>query len=93
MFSKIFFVKVQIFINMAKKLENLRENLFTELGKLIVTAALKYKLTMGDVKGDQDLNTTLESLKFHTSEYERKLKSFCDRWPDDKKCKDRKERK
>jgi len=78
---------------MAKNLENLRENLFTELGKLITTAALKYKLTMGDLKDDSDLNSTLESLKFHTSEYERKLKSLCDRNPEHKKCKDRKEGK
>lgn len=78
---------------MAKNLENLRENLFTELGKLIVTAAMKYKLTMGDMKKDADMNSTLESLKFHTSEYERKLKSLCDRNPDHPKCKETKEGK
>lgn len=70
--------------------KNLRENLFTELGKLIATAALKYKFTMGDVKKDQDLNTTLESLKFHTSEYERKLKTHCERFPESKPCKEKK---
>lgn len=78
---------------MAKNLENLRENMFTEIGKLLVTAALKYKLTMGDMKNDADLNSTLESLKYHTSEYERKLKTHCERFPESSKCKDRKEGK
>ena len=78
---------------MAKNLENLRENLFTELGKLIATAALKYKLTMGDMRNDPDLNSTLESLEFHSKEAERKLKSLCNRNPEHPKCKEKKEGK
>lgn len=78
---------------MAKNLENLRENLFTELGKLIVTAAMKYKLTMGDMKKDPSLASTLKSLEFHTDECERQLKIHCDRFPESKPCKDRKEGK
>lgn len=78
---------------MAKKLENLRENLFVAIAKLLATAALKRNFSKQDLKNDPNLNATMESLKFHADEFERSLKVLCDRWPDSPRCKEKKKGK
>jgi len=78
---------------MAKKLENLRENLFVQIAKLLASAAMKREFTKNDIERDPSLKATMDSIKFHADEFERELKSMCDRFPHYKRCKDYKKDK
>lgn len=78
---------------MAKIPENLQENLFVQIAKLLASAALKSEFTKHDLNQDPTLKSTMDSIKFHADEFERELKSLCDRFPHYKRCKDLKKGK
>lgn len=77
---------------MSKTPANLRENLFTAIAKLLASAALKREFSKRDLENDQSLKATMESLKFHAEEFERSIKTLCDRFPNNPSCKNRKKR-
>lgn len=72
-----------------EKLEKLRENIFIQIGKLLALSQLKKGLNkaMNQVDDDPELQSTLQSLKYHTEALEKQLKYHCQKWPDSKRCK------
>jgi len=61
-------------------------NLFEEIAKLFFRTAMKP--IINKTVNDPELQKLSESIKYHTSEYDRKLKSLCERNPDHPKCKE-----
>lgn len=71
---------------------NLHENLFTTIAKILASAALNKQISKTDLERDMDLNTTIESFKALSDQFEAKLKSHCERYPQSSKCIDRKKK-
>jgi len=61
-------------------------NLFEEIAKLFFRTAMKP--IVNKMANDPELKAHSDALAYHTSEYDRKLKSLCERFPDSPKCKE-----
>ena len=81
-----------IFIIMEKerKIQQLQENLFATIAKILAFNALKRNLGTAKelTKGDQELQGSLETLKYHTQRLEKLLKDVCKRDPLNWRCKE-----
>jgi hypothetical protein len=73
-----------------QKIQQLQENLFTTIAKILALNALKRNLGTADklAKGDQELQTSIESLKYHTQRLEKLLSDVCKRDPTNWRCKE-----
>ena len=65
------------------------ENFFTKIAKLLAISQTKRELNKvkGMLDEDPDLQATLDSIKYHYTEFEKKLTSYCERHPDSPMCK------
>jgi antitoxin component YwqK of YwqJK toxin-antitoxin module len=70
-------------------MDKLRENIFTEIGKLLSLSTIKKDLDKARdlVEEDPDLQETMETLKYHYAKLEKSLPEFCKRYPDSPACK------
>ena len=73
-----------------RKIQQLQENLFATIAKILAFNALKRNLGTADklAKGDQEVQTSIESLKYHTQRLEKLLKDVCKRDPLNWRCKE-----
>lgn len=65
------------------------ENILASIGKLLFGSKLKKHIRNlhRDLKEDPELLATVDSLTYNLDEFERKMKSLCDRVPDSALCK------
>ena len=72
-----------------RKIQQLQENLFATIAKILAFNALKRNLGTADelTKGDQEVQTSIESLKYHTQRLEKLLQDVCKRDPLNWRCK------
>jgi hypothetical protein len=70
----------------------INENLFTTIGKLIASTLSKKDIKKAIKQADEDpeIQSTLQSLEYHTKELDRLTKAHCARVPDSPNCKDNK---
>jgi hypothetical protein len=73
-----------------KEILIMQENLFTTIAKLLALNIIKRNIGSAKqlAKGDAEVQTSLESLKFHTQRLEKLLKDLCDRDPTNFRCKE-----
>jgi len=73
-----------------RKIQQLQENLFATIAKILAFNALKRNLGTAKelTKGDQELQGSLETLKYHTQRLEKLLKDVCKRDPLNWRCKE-----
>ena len=73
-----------------RKIQQLQENLFATIAKILAFNALKRNLGTAKelAKGDQELQGSIETLKYHTERLEKMLKDVCKRDPTNWRCKE-----
>lgn len=67
-----------------------RENVFTQIAKLLALAQIKKELpkAIDEFNDNPEMQASLESMKFHADRVEKLLKSICKDDPDYPKCKE-----
>lgn len=73
------------------KIQQLQENIFTQIAKLLAIGQLKKELpkAIKELENNPEVQASLESLKYHADKLDQLLKRRCNDYPDDPKCKQR----
>ena len=71
------------------RLQMLRENIFTQIAKLLALSQLKKEIpkAIKELEGNPEVQASLESLKYHVQEADDLLTYLCKKYPDNPKCK------
>lgn len=71
-----------------KKINNLQENIFTEIGKIILMGLFKANLNKINMKLNSDqLKQSIQKQQAYQKTYQQAVDYICKRWPDSKECK------
>ena len=68
-------------------MEQIRENIFIKIAKLLATSQIKSK--MSKLNTEPDLQSSIESLKFHLDKADKQLRKICKQHPDYPECKEK----